>query len=240
MGAVHSVASPVQLTVVVPSKGSKIVKSVFTTKSPAPQTSVKRYFKESVAPLLSAGSCGALLRTAVTLRGSSEEVDIENLNDDVAMYTQMGLLKVVFYTEQPDLIGADRMERTVFNSLVRERTLELPQWAHAGRPAVTQIFGILRRNMESEGLGFQGSADLKMGCEWMLGLSNILYRMSPFHGKLKARGCPIPDSFAFASGANDYKKKGKSEPLLTQELVREVTILRLSSLCVAYLVWALI
>ena len=58
----------------------------------------------------------------------------------------------------------------------------LPTWSHGGRPALTIIFGRLRDEMQKDGLGFAGSRGAKIGCEWMLKLTQLLYDVSTFHG----------------------------------------------------------
>lgn len=224
MGAVHSSAGPVQIAVLMPSKGNKPLKNKFTNSAPSNGSTVKQYFEAVVLPLLEDRSlCGDLIKTGVVLRGSSCEVEVDSLDDDAAMYADMGLTKAIFYVEQPDVFFARAPDaRDVANVLVRERILQLPAWGHTGRPALSELFGELRKKFEQDGVGFSGSAGLKTGCEWMQALVKILYKISPFHAKFKARGHPIPDIFSFSAGADDYKKKGRSEPMMTQEVLQEV------------------
>lgn len=146
------------------------------------------------------------------------------------MYVDMGLVRVVFYVSQT-VVNLDResfgegRQRNIADVLVREKRKELPTWCHAGRPALTQLHAHLRRLLEEKGLGFQGAVDLRAGAEWMLCLVEGLYRLSPFHGRLKSRGFGIPKLFAFSDGADDFKKKGKSNPLLTRDILQQVSVL---------------
>lgn len=233
MGNVHSEQSslPVQVSVVVPSKGNKVLKRKFVKEAPSMTVSVERFFEEHIRPNLPAPTdgqaCGGVARVSVTLRGSDDEVDVDSVLDPVHMYTQMGLSKVVFYVEQATLNGDNNSSsfgnvQTVFNSLVREPTVSLPTWMHAGRPALSKLFADLRQRFEQEKLGFAGAADLKLATEWMLMIVHVLYKLSPLHDKLKRRGHPVPIAFDFSKGANDYKQKGKAQPLLTQEFLRDV------------------
>lgn len=225
MGAVLSTHGPVQLVVKVNSKGSKIIKSKFTCQSPASDATIYEYYRVQVLPMVNAKDVGKLLQVCVIPRDCSHEVEVESLDDLAVMYASMGLTRVIFYHEQPDLFPHEwPHQKDIADVLVRERNLELPMWAHAGRPALTQIFSELRSEMQREKLGFSGSADLKIGLEWMLSLTNVLYALSPFHSKMKSRGFTIPSTFAFSAGANDYKKKGRSEPIMTQDLLREVNM----------------
>lgn len=223
MGAVLSTHGPVQLTVKVKNRGEKILRSKFTTRPPKDGDTVLDYYKEQVLAMVQPNSIGALYQVCVIPRGGSHEVEVESLDDLASMYAEMGLTKAIFYHEEPDVWEiASKEKRDISEVLVRERCLDLPMWTHAGRPALTKIFADLRGLMEKDRMGFKGSADLKSGLEWLLGITHVLYELSPFHAKLKMRGYPVPSIFAFSNGANDHKKKGKSEPQMTQELLREV------------------
>lgn len=223
MGGVQSNPGPVQVNVQVPSKGNKVLKSKFTYKAPDVGMAVKDYFSKIVRPMVevNGSACGDLVRVTIFLRGSTEEVEIDSLDDDASSYSDMGLTKTVFHVEQ-DVWPVPR-EMDVATGLVRERRLELPLWAHAGRPALTQLFSDFRQALQKDGLGFAGSADLKIGCEWMQNVTKVLYELSPFHSKLKSRGRAVPDAFAFSDGANNFKKKGKAEPQMTQDILRTVS-----------------
>lgn len=228
MGA--SLGSPVQVNVVVRSLGNKLLKcklvQVCDKSTPLRLHSIGQYFKQHVLPTLQdpASKCGDLLQVMVILRERADEVEVGSLEDSALMYAQMGLNKVTFYVEQPDVLPVSRPERDVVSSLVRERQVELPTWVHADRPALSHLFSSVRERMNKDAVGFTGALDLKMGCEWMLSLTHVLYKLSPFHAKLKMRNCPMPAVFSFSSGADDFKKKGRSEPLMTQELLEEVRI----------------
>lgn len=189
---------------------------------------VRQYFDEHVMSLLgdAKAACGDLMRVALVPRGSNDEVLVETLDDEAMMYVDIGIAKAIFYVAQSDAWCGTRAAteiRDVANVLVRERHLQLPTWAHAGRPAWSQLFAQLRDRFEKDGVGFNGAVDLKIGCEWMLSLVKVLYNISPFHGKMKSRGHPVPDALSFSGGSNDFKKKGKSEPTMTQEILREVS-----------------
>lgn len=95
----------------------------------------------------------------------------------------------------------------------------LPTWSHAGRPALTTLFAQLRGKMEEDGLCFR-SADETKGREWMLGVMQVLYDLSTFHGKLAERSARMPARFEFSCGANDHVKKGKPAPKFDQKAVR--------------------
>lgn len=223
MGAVLSTHGPVHLSVMVNSKGSKVVKSKFTSKAPLPGVTVEEYHRTQVMPMINPKDVGGLIQVCVIPRGASHEIEVENLDDLASMYADMGLVKVIFYHEQPDIMEGIPKSNDIASVLVREANLKMPMWSHSGRPALTQIYAELRRLMEKDGLGFKGAFDLKMGQQWLQDLTHLLYALSPFHTKLKLRRCAMPDVFAFSHGANDFKKKGKSEPNLTQELLREVS-----------------
>mmetsp|Transcript_18162 Transcript_18162/g.45572 ORF Transcript_18162/g.45572 Transcript_18162/m.45572 type:complete len:285 (-) Transcript_18162:1339-2193(-) len=227
MGALHSAPAPIQITVTVPSKGNKILKSKFFKEPPTEQQSVGRFFEERVRPILARDGIkfGDLLRTGVIVRGGQEEVEVDDSNDDATMYLQLGLAKVIFYVEQSgDVLSATKQPaQSIDDVLIREPAVQLPTWFHAGRPALTTLFRDLRQHLERDRLGFKGSADLKKGADWMLGLVELLYKISPFHGKCKARGHPVPKRFSFSDGADDYRKKGRSAPLLTQSFLEQVS-----------------
>lgn len=224
MGSVFSNESPVMLQLIVPSKGDKVLKSRFVSEVPAPNLTIEEFYQLELRHLVPPEACGELQSVSVVLIGSpTEQVDV-GLRDNAKMYVKLGLSRVIFKAEQAGMVPAHRAaSRDIADVLVRQRDLELPMWSHSGRPSLTQLFSELRRILQKDGMGFKGSVDLKMGSEWMLSLCQILYKLSPFHSKLKSRGCSVPDVFSFSKGANDFKKKGKSEPLLNQELLREVS-----------------
>lgn len=147
-------------------------------------------------------SCGELLRVAVVTKADgADEIDVDDLSDEANMYVQMGLKKVVFYVEQAASTELPAKAQHDFAAqFVRESHRELPLWTHAGRPALSKLHCELRELLLNEKLGFRGSADLKTGGEWLLELVNVLYRLSPYHDKLKARGHPVPKRFTNTQG----------------------------------------
>lgn len=224
MGTCHSnAASVVQMKVAIPCKGNKVVKNKFVRETPAEGVKVGSYFASSVASSLQSGdgAAGALLRTCVVLRGGEEEIEVEPA-DEVLEYVKMGISKVIFYVEAAEVEASSASTRQIADVLQRQRVQELPQWSHAGRPALTLLYAAIRRRLEAEKLGFSGAMDLKAGNDWMLMLADVLYELSPFHHKFQLRGHPIPKMFKFSEGANDYRKKRKSEPLLTQDVIEQV------------------
>lgn len=228
MGAYHSRDDgPVHVAVVMPAKGNKILKSKFVMESPLPGTTVQEYFDNVIRSMLPNGSdgkpaCGALISAGVITRRSSEEIEVSELNDECMLYVGLSLVKVVFYVETPDIDLPRPTARPVGEVLRPQPRLTLPTWTHAGRPALTKLFAELSGQLTQAGLGFYDSRDLKLGCEWMLELVRLLYKLSPFHKKLKDRGHPIPKAFQFSEGADDYKKKGKPTPMLTQDVLDQV------------------
>ncbi|KAL1519400.1 hypothetical protein AB1Y20_022925 [Prymnesium parvum] len=232
MGAHHSSqsAGPVHLLLVVPSKGNKVLKSKFLKDARTSGLSIRQFFVQTVVPLLSDApeKCGELLRVAVvTHADSTTEIEVDDLSDEANVYVQMGLKKVIFYVEQAAVASAARTQHEFVAQFARQTNVEVPCWMHAGRPALTKLHAQLRQKLLDEKLGFKGAADLKIGGEWLLDLVTALYRLSPYHDKLRARSCPVPKRFAFSSGAHDYKKKGKAAPVLKQEfLEREISCLQ--------------
>lgn len=226
MGAAHSQNPPVHLATIMPSKGNKVLKNKFAKELPGPNVSVFQYFQSKILPTLDTGVCGSLVRAAVVLRGGGqEEIEVDELTDEAISYVTLGLSKVLFYVEQPDVLMTAEATPNVNEALRRQTIYELPTWSHAGRPALTALFAKLRESMRKEGLSWRGSTDLKSGLEWMMGLVDVLYKLSPFHQKLKARGHTMPKIFAFSNGADDFKRKGKATPTLTQQLLAEVSLL---------------
>lgn len=224
MGAVQSAPGPVHVTIVMPSKGNKLLKSKFTKDPPASNHNVQEYFVDKLKPLLNnADKVGALLRaTVVVLQGGKDEIEVDELTDEAMLYVQMGISRATFYVEHADNGNDPGPSQDVLGTLVREPMVELPTWSHAGRAAMTKLHVELRSMLKNDGLGFRGSVDLRIGGDWMLGLVESLYKLSPFHEKLKARGCAMPKRFAFSAGADDFKKKGKAVPTLTQEILQQV------------------
>lgn len=216
-----------QLTVVMPSKGNKVIKNKFVREAPAAEVKLGEYFESAVRPTLGVDAYGLSLvgdvqRVCVVIRGSTDEIEVDSM-DDVVLYTEMALVKVVFYVEQVNSIPAATRQGVHLNEiLVRQPALSLPEWMHAGRPAMTHLFSSLKSMMEKDKVGFKGSVDLKLGCEWMLNIASVLYKLSPFHLKFKNRGYPIPKKFGFSDGADDFKKKGRAPPLLTQSFLEQV------------------
>ena len=50
-------------------------------------------------------------------------------------------------------------EATIAEGLVRQSNRVLPEWSHAGRPAVTQLFETFRTKLDEDGLGFTAGDD---------------------------------------------------------------------------------
>lgn len=73
---------------------------------------------------------------------------------------------------------------------------------------MTTLFATLRHFLLDDKLGFRGSVDLKISCEWMLTFVDVLCKLSPIHGNLRSRGFAFPKRLSFSDGADDYKKKG--------------------------------
>lgn len=230
MGAVQATAAPaIHVSVVMPSKGNKILKSKFFKEAPKEHQSVHEYFREKLQPMVNIDPaesvCGDLLRATVMLRGGDEEIEVEELSDNALLYVQMGITRACFYVEQSDMQTHGTKKNTVdllTDVLVRQPTVELPMWSHAGRPAMTLLHGQLRELLSKDRLGFQGSMDLKSGGDWMIGVVECLYKLSPFHDKLKVRGHPVPKRFAFSAGADDFKRKSRAAPMLSQEILEQV------------------
>ncbi|KAL1521513.1 hypothetical protein AB1Y20_021173 [Prymnesium parvum] len=236
MGNVNSTrtAGPVQVSVIMPSKGNKLLKSKFCKECPAEGQTVKEFFEEKVRSFFlestSSGAAtppfGGLLHATVVLRGGgNEEVEVSSMDDEAAMYlmyADMCLSKAFFYVEQADTpVVVSSTQKDLNHTLVRTAEVELPTWTHSGRPAMTQLHSELRHRLHKDGLGFKGSTGLRVGAEWMLELIESLYKTSPFHSKFKARGHAVPERFKFADGADDYKRKAKAAPTLTQEILRD-------------------
>lgn len=139
----------------------------------------------------------------------------------------MGIHKAVFYVDQPDIAhdpSNHGYAKSINEALIRERDLKVPTWTNQGKPALSKLYATLREQMLHDGVGFSGSVDLKLGCEWIQALVHVLYKLSPHHNILKRQGHPIPPRFAFSDGADDFRKKAKAIPnLLTQELLQQVT-----------------
>lgn len=234
MGAGTSV---VEVIVKVPIKGSKNVLSKFTRDAPVDGQTVQEYFNSSIEPMLIANKMvfgGELLRVGVTLKGADHETEVHLLADEAKMYVDFGIVRAVFYvsTAPVVLLDADGEGSTgetstkkIADVLVREKRTELPTWTHAGRPALTQLHAKLRSMLKEQGLGFEGATDLRAGAEWMLCLVEGLYKLSPFHGRLKNRGFGVPQLFSFSEGADDFKKKGKSNPHLTKDILQHVCVI---------------
>lgn len=98
MGASHScddnpVLQPVRLTVVIPSKGNKVLKNKFTKDVPTVDMTIERYFQRNVLALLPADESGKLLSVGIVMRGGdpSDEVEVDSLRDECFLYVQMGL-----------------------------------------------------------------------------------------------------------------------------------------------------
>lgn len=255
MGAHHSVSDfPVQVSIVIPSRGGKANgKHKFIRQKPPEGTTVSEFYEKYLreAASLDPKAYGGLLCATAVVRGCDDEVEVDRLSDDVSLYLQLGLVKAFFYVEQGSgeegggsSAGPEVrvQERSVSDVLVRQLNLELPEWTNAARPAHTVVFNKLRAMFAAEKLGFSGSADKRIGEDWMKGLTDVLYKLSPFHAKLKARKHPIPEVFAFSEGADDYKKKGRAAPQLTQELLQQVSCIRLPSgfiVCCAHCAYTL-
>lgn len=216
-------SSPVHVSVKVPSRDNKILKCKFVRDSPPDGQTVKDYFTTAFEPFLDPQYHGLLYKVTVVIRGTDlMEVEVDKLNDEISVYLQMGLSRVTFYLSAPEIQWGAPPLANIQDVLVREKESFLPVWSHAGRPALTELHRSVREMLTKDHLGFRGSHDKKMGAEWMLALVEVLYKLSPFHGRLKARGYPVPNRFAFSEGSNDFKKKGKSCPNLTQALIEEV------------------
>lgn len=192
---------------------------------PDDRQTVQDFFEAKLKPVMQTNGgieCGKLQRATVVLQGESGEIEVDELSDEAAMYLHMGLSKVLFYVEQAVSESCRASERNVGDALVRQEPQALPMWSHQGRPAVTALYKTLSDLLRKDGLGFAGSYDLRVGGEWMLALVEVLYRVSPFHEKMKLRGYGVPKVFQFSSGANDFKKKSKAAPILTQDFLQQV------------------
>lgn len=89
MGGVNSCHSalPVQMQVVMPSKGNKIMKSKFMKDCPANDKSIMQFFDEKIRHLLSGGGGDAFEgmlwnQASVHDIGGKEEIEVDDLNDD--------------------------------------------------------------------------------------------------------------------------------------------------------------
>jgi len=211
----------VQAVVVMPSKAITLA-SVFVRESDLKGT-CGEFFAERLVPKLSK-PCGELHRVAVMPRDNGgEEIDVSDLNDPIDEYAGMELKKVTFFVDQPAPNPRAAPSTPLAAELRREPARSLPTWSHAGRTAPTRLFAQLRETMAGEGLGFSGgSSGSKVGCEWMLKLVKLLYDISTFHDKFKARGFTMPACFAFSKGANDIQKKGMKQLVLTQDVCEAV------------------
>ena len=131
----------------------------------------------------------------------------------------MELARIEFTVSQAG-VEPSPAEATIADGLVRQSNRVLPEWSHAGRPAVTQLFEAFRTKLDEDGLGFASSDETKAR-DWMLALVQVLYDLSTFHAKLAERNARVPKRFDFSRGANNWQKKGQKEPKLTQALVEE-------------------
>jgi hypothetical protein len=211
----------VQAVVIMPSKAATLA-SVFIRENEL-TGSCAECFAARLIPKLSK-PCGELQRVAVLPRDNGgEEIDVSDLTDPIDEYVGMELKKVSFYVDQPAAPAHAKPSTPLAAELRREPARSLPTWSHAGRAAPTRLFAQLRETMASEGLGFSGgSSGSKVGCEWMLKLVKLLYDISTFHDKFKARGFTMPACFAFSKGANDIQKKGMKQLVLTQDVCEAV------------------
>lgn len=89
--------------------------------------SVQHFLATKVSPLLSADmTCGGPQKVAVVVRGSQEEIVVDEQGDDASLYSQMGLAKALFYVDQADNVHVLPKKDTALSSLRREAMQSLP------------------------------------------------------------------------------------------------------------------
>ncbi|KAL3904106.1 MAG: hypothetical protein SGPRY_011413, partial [Prymnesium sp.] len=103
------------------------------------------FYQKTVAPMLQdVDTAGELVKTCLVMRGGDEEIEVDG-TDEMLQYVQMGISKVVFYTEAADVAAS-----TPLASKENYRRLTL-------------LYAEIRKQLEAKKLGFAGSVDLEMG-----------------------------------------------------------------------------
>ena len=202
-----------------PSKGNKTIVSRMIKDVPSNCT-IKDFFKTMLLPHAKE-EVGELVKVSIVLGDQSEPADIDDVNDLVGNIVAFGAKQIIYFVDQ-QTAAPQAAPAPLSRMLRRESVLELPTYTNKGRPAIEKIFGGLRSMLEQDKLGFVGSTGTKLGAEWMISLTNVLYNISTFHDNFKARGFVMPKRFAFTKDANDVQSKKNKAPVLTQQVAETV------------------
>ena len=214
----------VHVLATVPSKGNKEVLSKMKREADFEDgKSIVGYFESVLRPTLKE-DCGELQTAFIVLKDGGDPIEVSELTDPVAEYIAMELKQMIFKVDAAGPAAPTAPARNLQSVLCREPMSSLPTWQHSQRPALNTIFATLRGQMEKDELGFAGSTGAKIGLDWMLTLTTLLYGISVWHDNFRSRGCKVPTRFAFSKYANDVRKKGKKVPQLTQASTEEALV----------------
>jgi hypothetical protein len=125
---------------------------------------------------------------------------------EAAVDPERRLVSLTFVVQQP-LPGEEAQVRP--SELLRSRTelFEIPVLDDRGHPATTALYARLRAALVANGVvGVRNAEHTK---SVLTSLTKVLYNSSTFFENFKGRGGAIPEYFAFAAGANNYKAKSK-------------------------------
>lgn len=155
-----------------------------------------------------AAVCGTLIR-AVVNSGELKGTEIAG-DDPVAPILDMDVKALLFLVRSREVVV--ELEAPPPSALARlsggSMLQPLPDWADAGHPAYTAVYGMLKDQLVADGV--KGLSNASQGSKFLISLTKLLFHLSTFWDKFKDRRASLPEYFSTTKGANDYagmKKK---------------------------------